>query len=29
MQGIGVYFFNVNIPRKTAGFEEKIHSEVE
>jgi hypothetical protein len=28
-QGIGVYFFNVNIPRKTAYFEEKIHREVE
>jgi hypothetical protein len=28
-QGIGVYFFNVNIPRKTAYFEEKIHRKVE
>jgi hypothetical protein len=28
-QGIGVYFFTVNIPRKTAYFEEKIHREVE
>jgi hypothetical protein len=28
-QGIGGYFFNVNISRKTACFEEKIHRKVE
>jgi hypothetical protein len=27
-QGIGVYFFKGNIPRKTAYFKEKIHREV-
>jgi hypothetical protein len=26
-QGVGVYFFNVNTPRKTAYFKEKIHRE--
>jgi hypothetical protein len=29
LQDIGVCFFNVNIHRKTACFEEKIHRKVE